>query len=159
MSTLPPTLSAEAHALLQGALDAMPPVSAMAVRVVGLHGQRLALAAPLARNVNDKGCAFGGSLSGLMTLACWSLGTLVLRERGLAADLFVQDSAVRYLAPLFVDLRAEAWLAADEDWDAFADALASRGRARATLCAEVLLPGGGAAATLQGRFVALRATR
>ena len=50
-------------------LAGMPPVAAMAIRVAGYEGTRLRLRAPLAANVNDKDCAFGGSLASLMTLA------------------------------------------------------------------------------------------
>jgi len=32
-------------------------------------------------NVNDKDCAFGGSLASLMTLACWSWLTLAFPAR------------------------------------------------------------------------------
>ena len=157
---LPPTnADGDAIAAVQRALDAMPPVAAMRVQVVSMARGRMRLRAPLAYNVNDKGCAFGGSLAGLMTLACWSLGTAVLRQRGLGSELFVQDSQLRYLAPLFADLEAEAWLDPAEDWDAFTAALAARGKARATLCARVLLPEGGEAATLRGRFVALQGSR
>ena len=91
----------------------MPPVAAMQVSIAGYDGTRLRLHAPLARNVNDKGCAFGGSLASLMTLASWGLVALRVQAAGLEADVFVADSQVRYLAPLFADLEAEAELAAD----------------------------------------------
>ncbi|MCA1714382.1 MAG: thioesterase domain-containing protein, partial [Gammaproteobacteria bacterium] len=53
--------------------QAMPPVSAMRLRIVGFDGDCLRLHAPLGCHVNDKGCAFGGSLGSLMTLAAWGL--------------------------------------------------------------------------------------
>lgn len=135
--------------------DGMPPTRAMGVRVLGYDGQTLRLSAPLARNVNDKGCAFGGSLAGLMTLAAWGLVTLKLGEAGYRAEVYVADSQVRYLAPLYDALVAEAWLAAGESWDDFLAAYAVRGRARVTLSACVRLPGGGEAASFTGRFAAL----
>ena len=52
------------------ALDAlfatMPPVVAMQIRASHFDGARLLLEAPLAANLNDKGCAFGGSLVSVM---------------------------------------------------------------------------------------------
>jgi thioesterase domain-containing protein len=134
----------------------MPPVVAMQARVSGYEEGRLRLAAPLAVNVNDKGCAFGGSLSGLMTLAGWSLVTLRLRLAGLQADVFVADSQVRYLAPLYADLEAEAVAADGESWEAFVATFRERGRARIGIAAIVPLAGGGVAADLHGRFVAKR---
>ncbi|WP_411833581.1 YiiD C-terminal domain-containing protein [Pseudoxanthomonas mexicana] len=134
---------------------AMPPVAAMQVRVEGMEGGRLRLSAPLAANVNDKGTAFGGSLVSLMTLAGWGLVAMRLERAGVAAEVYVADSQVRYLAPLRSDLHASAALDEGQSWDEFLRTLAQRGRARVQLRAEVALPEGGVAATLSGRFVAL----
>jgi thioesterase domain-containing protein len=134
----------------------MPPVAAMDVQIVGYDGDTLRLRAPLALNVNDKGCAFGGSLSSLMTLAAWGAVTLHVQRAGMRADVFVADSQVRYVAPLYADLEAEAEAAPESDWHAFLATLAERGRARTELVARVRLPEGGDAATFRARFVAFR---
>ena len=134
----------------------MPPVAAMHVAIAGFEGDRLRLRALIDRNVNDKGCAFGGSLASLMTLAGWGVATLHIQAAGMQADVFVADSQVRYLAPLYADLEAEAVAAPDADWHAFLATLAERGRARIELDARVTLPEGGDAATLRARFVAFR---
>lgn len=135
--------------------ESMPPVAAMGVGVSGYDGERLTLHAPLAANVNDKGTAFGGSLTSLMTVAGWGLVTLQLQLRNLSAEVYVADSAIRYLAPLRDDLLAHARLGEGESWDDFFATLAARGRARVQIEAEVPLPDGGAATTLSGRFVAI----
>ena len=133
----------------------MPPVAAMQVDVEGMRGDALRLTAPLSANVNDKGNAFGGSLTSLMTVAGWGLVTLKLRLAGLKAEAYVADSQIRYLAPLYDDLVAEAVLAEGQAWDVFVDTLVQRGRARVQLDARVLLPEGGLATTLSGRYVAI----
>ena len=78
------------------ALDAhyrsMPPVKAMDITIAAREGDTLSLRAPLALNVNDKGCAFGGSLVSLMTLAGWGLVTLRCRQPGIDADVYVGGS-------------------------------------------------------------------
>lgn len=135
---------------------AMPPVAAMQVRARGLDGDALALHAPLAANVNDKDCAFGGSLAGIMTLAGWGLLTLRLAEAGETAEVYVADSQLRYLKPLYADLEAGARLAADTDWPAVLATLRERGRARASIEAWVLDPGGARVAELTARFALLR---
>jgi len=145
----------EALQHLDAHYQAMPPVAAMQLRIAGYDGRQLRLHAPLAQHVNDKGCAFGGSMMSLMTLASWGLVSLRLREAGLAADVFVADSEVRYLAPLFADLEVSATLATDASWDVFLETLRERGRARATLAAVVALPGGGAATHSSARYVAI----
>ena len=133
----------------------MPPVAAMQVDVAGYDGERLRLAAPLSVNVNDKGCAFGGSLTSLLTVTGWGLVTLRLQLAGLKAEVYVADSTVRYLAPLYADLVAEAASAPGESWETFLETLKQRGRARIQVEARVPLPEGGIATTLTGRFVAI----
>lgn len=135
--------------------QAMPPVAAMRLSIAGYDGARLRLHAPLALHVNDKGCAFGGSMGSLMTLAAWGLVSLRLQAAGLAAEVFVADSQVRYLAPLFADLEAEAELEAGASWDDFLATLRTRGRARAQLVGRVKLPDGGVAASFTARYVAM----
>jgi thioesterase domain-containing protein len=146
-------------AAIEAELVAMPPVAALGLRADAYDGEMLRLRAPLAANVNDKGCAFGGSLSSVLTLAAWGLVTARLAEDGLQADVYVADSEVRYKAPLFDDLVAEAVLAEGEDWDAFVATLRQRGRSRITLDATVCLPDGTVATALRGRFVAKRRER
>src|SRR3546814_19125419 len=75
----------------------------------------------------------GGSLVSLLTLASWGLVNLHVQAAGLDADVFVADSEVRYLAPLFADLRAQARIAEGESWERFVATLRERGRARTTL--------------------------
>ena len=135
--------------------QAMPPVAAMQLRIAGFDGARLRLLAPLAAHVNDKGCAFGGSLGSLMTLAGWGLVTLRLQEAGLAAEVFVAESQVRYRAPLYADLEAEAELDAGADWPALVARLHERGRFSVQVAARARLPGGDVAAESTARFVAI----
>ncbi len=134
---------------------AMPPVAALQPAPARFEGDALYLSAPLAANVNDKACAFGGSLVSLMTLAGWGLVTLQLRRAGLEADVFVADTEVRYRAPLYADLQAHARLAEGQDWGAIADTLRATGRASAHLVSKVTLPEGGDAVRARARYVAI----
>lgn len=141
---------------LEDELLAMPPVAALGLRVAGLDDAgRLRLRAPLSANLNDKGCAFGGSLTSLLTLAGWGLISLRLAEAGLAADVFVADSEIRYRAPLYGDLEAVAELVEGESWDSFLATLRSRGKARLAVLATVPLPEGGVATESRSRYAAI----
>lgn len=155
----PTHASSHAHDPLRALEDellAMPPVVAMGLRVAGLDADgRLRLRAPLSANINDKGCAFGGSLTSLLTLAGWGLISLHLAEAGLEADVFVADSEIRYRAPLYSDLEAVAELAEGESWSTFLDTLRSRGRARLAVQATVPLPEGGVATGSRSRYAAI----
>jgi thioesterase domain-containing protein len=139
------------HALLAD----IPLARAMQLRVHHNDDEQLILAAPLAPNINDKGCAFGGSLLSLLTLAGWGLIVLKLRALKLRCDVYVQDSDARYLAPVWTDFEARAHLAEGESWDAFAHALEARGRARLRVRCHVPLADGGEACVLTARFVAI----
>lgn len=140
---------------LQALLDAMPPVRALGVRVARCDAQGVALEAPLALNVNDKACAFGGSLASLLTLAAWGALESALRRRGLRAEVFVADSQLTYRAPLYGDLRAEADAPDDEALDALVRKLAERGRGGIALTARVVDAGGAEVTTLHGRYAAV----
>ena len=144
-----------ALAWLDAHYQAMPPVAAMGIAIDAYDGDSLQLRAPLALHVNDKGCAFVGSMASLMTLAGWGLFTLRLRAVALDAEVFVADSSVKYREPLYADLVVEAWRAGDESWEDALDALRTRGRARMFLAACVRLPDGTVAAESRARFVAL----
>lgn len=141
-------------AALQQVLERMPPVAAMQIQVAGYADGVLSLRAPLAANVNDKGNAFGGSLSSVMTLSGWALVTLRLRLAGFDADVYVADSHVRYLAPVYEDLQAQAQAADEADWEVFLSTFAQRGKARIDVVARQPGEAGKPAAELSGRFVA-----
>ena len=133
----------------------IPLARAMQLHLDRYDGDCLRLVAPLAPNINDKGCAFGGSLSSLMTLGGWGLIALKLESLGRNCDIYVQDSTIRYLAPVWTDIVAEARLADGESWDAFIAALDSRARARLRVICRVPLADGSDASSFEARFVAM----
>jgi len=146
---------AQALQAMQALYAAMPPVAALQLRIAGFDGDALRLEAPLAAHVNDKGCAFGGSLASLMTLAGWGLVTLRLQQLGFAAEVYVADTQLHYRAPLFADLQATARLAEPDAWSGVLERLRERGRASVRIAACVTLPDGGIAAECEARFVAV----
>jgi thioesterase domain-containing protein len=64
------------------------------------------LRAPLAPNANYKGTAFGGSLYSVAVLAGWAWVTRYLETRDLRADVVIQESTTRFLAPVEGELRS-----------------------------------------------------
>lgn len=156
MTHLPSSETESALAALGHELaTSIPLARIMGVAVEAYDGDSLTLSAPLAPNVNDKGCAFGGSLVSVMTLAGWGLVKLALDRLGRPCDIYVQDSDVRYIAPVWNDFCAIARLVDRESFVAMTEALTLRGRARTRVRCLVPLPDGTAAATLEARFVAI----
>lgn len=149
--------SQAALALQKFVLDKIPMARAIDLRMAGHGDDCLAIDAPLAPNVNDKGCAFGGSLASVMTLAGWALVELALQARGIKCDVYVGQSDIAYLAPVWKDFQAEARLAEGEGWDTFFTTLQARSKARISVRCLVHEHGSEVtAATLGARFVAKR---
>lgn len=147
---------AAAQALVAFIHEGIPLARAMALELGDYDGEQLTLTGPLGPNVNDKGCAFGGSLVSLMTLTGWGVVELALRQRGEDCDVYVGESTVRYLSPVWGDFQARAQCAEEADWTTFFATLAARGRARIAITAEVPGEDGKPAATLAAQFVAKR---
>lgn len=140
-------------------LEAIPMARAMALRLVDYANGQLRLQAPLEPNRNDKGCAFGGSLVSLMTLAGWGSAVLRLGASGGKAEVYVQDSSVNYLTPVWETIEIVAQLEDGDDGAQFAAAYLVRGRARTRVRAACVLADGTEAATLAARFVAIDPSR
>ena len=150
----PPSISG-AEGLTELLHRSIPLTAAMALELQAYDVRSLSLKLPLQPNRNDKGCAFGGSLASALTLAGWSLATLALAEAGLHGEVYVAESTLRYLLPVWSDCVACARLAEDASWDRALRGLRQRGRGRIQLQAEILLPDGRTAASMQARYALL----
>jgi len=130
----------------------MPVTQRLGIRLLGFLRGGARLHAPLAANINHLGTAFAGSLNAVATLAGWATVWLLLRRRGHGAHVVIQDSSVRYLAPVYSDAVARC---SAPDSALLERALATfgrRGLARLTLSAEIAQDGA-PAMTFQGRYV------
>ena len=132
----------------------IPLARMMDIRIADWVGDSITLTAPLEPNINDKGCAFGGSLASLMTIAGWALIRMAMDQRGIRGDVYVQDSQIRYLAPVFGELRATARLVEDDSFASYFSTLASRGKARLGVCVEIASAQETIGSSLTGRYVA-----
>ena len=74
---------------------------------------------------------------------------------GAVADIFVADSRVRYLKPVFEDIVVEAGFDDAGERASLVDVLRKQGRASIRLKSESLLADGGVAASFVGRYVAI----
>lgn len=88
----------------------------------------LAMSAPLAPNVNDKGTFFAGSQSALLTLSGWSLTTLLARYKGYQVDVVAVSSAISYAAPLKTAISLRATASDSAEQDRFFERLQRRGK-------------------------------
>jgi len=86
--------------------EKIPLTKAMGLHVAESTAQRLVLEAPLDRNVNHLGTAFGGSLHALPTLACYAGLWTLMREAGIDGHVVVKQSQAFYRQPVTGTLRA-----------------------------------------------------
>jgi thioesterase domain-containing protein len=135
--------------------EKIPLTRAMGLHVAESSVHRLVLEAPLDKNVNHLGTAFGGSLHALPTLACYAAVWTLMREAGLDGHVVVKRSAARYRAPVRATLRAVCVRPAPAVAAAFIADLKRHQKARMELTAIVEGADGNPAVEFRGTFVAL----
>ena len=142
-----------AAALESHILENIPLADAMNLKVRRYTGDLIEMTAPLTPNVNDKGCAFGGSMASLLTLAGWGLVELGLRAQELECDIYVGDSHLRYHEPVWNELCGIARFAEHGALPRLVTAVRERGRGHAEVVCEIVGKRR-AAVTLAARFFA-----
>lgn len=135
--------------------EKIPLTKAMGLRVAESNAKRLVLEAPLDRNVNHLGTAFGGSLHALPTLACYAGLWTLLREAGIDGHVVVKRSQAFYRAPVTGTLRAVCVRPSAALVKEFIRDLQRHKKARMDLAAIVEGANGKPAVEFKGSFVAV----
>lgn len=130
----------------------IPATRRLGIEPVRCNKDVLVLKAPLAPNRNDKGTAFAGSLSAVVTVAGWSAVWLALRDAGLQGVIVIQDGTIRYLRPVTRDFEARASRPTPARVARLLAALRRRGKARIQLRV-VIREAGADAVMFTGRYV------
>jgi thioesterase domain-containing protein len=104
----------------------------MGIIVEAASESAVILRAPLAPNANHKGTAFGGSLYSIAVLTGWAWITRFLATRKLNAEAVIQESSMRFLAPVHGEMRSSIEIPAALEVEKFEKMLlrAARGRIR-----------------------------
>ena len=95
------------------------------------------IAAPLEANLNDKGTGFAGSLYSVAALAGWALLMRWCAAESLDAEVVLQGSTARFLAPARTDFRAIAHELPGAERDRLRRMMARGGRGRAEVAVDV----------------------
>lgn len=135
--------------------EKIPLTRAMGLRVAESSARRLVLEAPLDRNVNHLGTAFGGSLHTLPTLACYAGLWTLLREAGIDGHVVVKHSEAFYRQPVTGTLRAICERPPAAAAEQFIRELQRHKKARMELTAVVEGTNGKPAVEYSGSFVAV----
>ncbi len=116
----------------------VPLVAAAGIEVQGYDGNTLRIAAPLDKNINDKGTAFGGSLYNLCVVTGWGMTWLTAQELGLKGDIVVAKGEIDYLRPLRGDLLATVHAPDEAARQHFLESYRKRGKA--VLSQRIMVP-------------------
>ncbi len=135
--------------------EKIPLTRAMGLHVAESNARRLVLEAPLDKNVNHLGTAFGGSLHTLPTLACYAGLWTLLREAGIDGHVVVKHSEADYLSPVKGTLRAVCVRPPSAEAEQFIRDLRRHKKARIDLTATVEGDNGQPAVEFSGSFVAV----
>jgi thioesterase domain-containing protein len=137
-------------------LEQIPLAKAMDLSVIRLDHIGLVITAPLDPNINDKGTAFGGSISALMMLAGWGLLVMESTAIDMQCDIVIQRGHVVFDRPVSSLIRVECNLPASDEWERFLHRYQRKGRARIALNPQVLDEQGGVAVRFPCEYVAIR---
>jgi thioesterase domain-containing protein len=118
-------------------IDEFPLARHLGVGVEAADDATVVLRAPFAPNANFKGTAFGGSLFSVAVLTGWGWVTRYMASRQVLADAVIQESSIRYLAPVQGELRAILNAPRADSVDKFRKMLSRAGRGRIHLRVEV----------------------
>ncbi len=135
--------------------EKIPLTKAMGLHVAESSAQRLVLEAPLDKNINHLGTAFGGSLHALPTLACYAGLWTLLREAGIDGHVVVKQSQAFYRQPVTGTLRAVCVRPTATLVKEFIRDLQRHKKARMDLAAIVEGNDGNPAVEFSGSFVAV----
>lgn len=139
--------------LAQQVTTAIPLARHLDFRYLDFDGIQLHVTAPLGPNINDKGTFFAGSQAALLTLAGWSLTTLLAWQAGVAVDVVAVESHIDYVAPLSSDANIVA-LVVPEECERFTRSLQTRRRAPLRVTVELGSVDNVLASSFSGRYLA-----
>lgn len=128
LKTLEQTLAAE-----------MPICTPMGIVPASWDGRRLAMEMPLLPNRNHQYSAFAGSLNALCTIVGWGTVFLMLQQEGLAGNIVIRRSQIRYFRPVRTETIVARNVPADADAVGFFfELLRSKGCSKIDVSTEIV---------------------
>jgi thioesterase domain-containing protein len=98
----------------------IPMTKLMKLRVKSLDKEKLVTTAPLDININDKGTAFGGSLSTMTIISSWSVCLLFTEQLGFDNSMIaIIKNETSYKVPVTKDIVCHTFLPSKEEIDIF----------------------------------------
>ncbi|MDR4507961.1 MAG: thioesterase domain-containing protein [Candidatus Brocadiaceae bacterium] len=117
--------------------DNIPLAKEMGLQISSYDEKSLSLCAPINRNTNHKGIAFGGSLYSLAVLAGLGLLFLKLKGENLTGNIVICKGFISYHFPVKDDLQATCHMPDATELDIFIRRYRRRGKSRVRLCSHI----------------------
>lgn len=114
----------------------IPLTEIMGLTVEKFTTSKVVLKAKLEPNINDKGTAFGGSISSLLTICGWAMAFINIKELDPSCQVVIHKSSISYHAPIVKDFTAECILEDEAARNEFINSYLNRGKSRIKLYAK-----------------------
>ncbi|MEB4642338.1 YiiD C-terminal domain-containing protein [Burkholderia contaminans] len=110
-------------------IKAMPMTESLGFSVRSFSEVQVEISAPLDRNINHCGTAFGGSISVLAILSAWCLVWANVREESPGGNVIICSHSIKFKNAIFSDIRSISE-SGNLDWNNFRRRVARRGSAK-----------------------------
>ena len=142
----------------QQLIDSIPVITGLGVDIVEIDSCHVRLRAPLDKNINYEGTAFGGSLNTVAILSCYLLAHHILKSNNIPfKSLVIQNSNINYYKPVTGDFIALAKIEEQRKIDKFITMIRNKNIARIELNSKIYSSHSNLEETkaeFNGRFVA-----
>lgn len=120
----------------------IPLTKLMQLNIKEYNEKELISTAPLDININDKGTAFGGSLSTITIISSWSLCWLISQELNYhSKNIVVIKNENKYLKPVTKDIICYTTKPSEEQIEILKDKLEKKGSASITIKSQIIEDG------------------
>lgn len=117
----------------------IPMTRLMKLSVKSLDETKLVTKAPLQININDKGTAFGGSLSTMTIISAWSLCYLIAKELNIEeANIVIFNNETKFLRPVTKDILCHTFRPSQEEIEELKAKIAQKGSGSIKLYSHII---------------------
>ena len=119
--------------------EEIPLTKLMKLKINTYNNEELITSAPLNININDKGTAFGGSLSTMTIISSWSLCWLISKELGIdSKNIVVIKNENSYLKPVKKDILCYTQKPSKEEISILKEKIAKKGSASIKIRSKII---------------------
>lgn len=133
--------------------EQIPLARALSIEIIKANDNEVEVMGPLAPNRNHMGTAFGGSLSAVLILSCYTWLFHRLEQAGFSAHVLIKEGKTDYLQPVEEDLVAVCLSPEEIHFEKFIESFKRKGMGRITLKAHIKN-----ACSFEGVFVAQKSS-